>query len=170
MIFGEAVYAIACRHIPVIGAPEGQSIDQRLTQDDLFRDCQRLFIPDAFVRTGKIGVKRRPLAQAFGDLPPVDFRDVSIKIDHRDYKRTGKVFVAAFSDFAERCSRPGSLRLPYGSFRQSVTKRSIRKAQPEVVDHFRMFQTSVLQVFQSLGALFQAFRGNSPLLPAFNVA
>ena len=56
MILSKTVHAVACRHIPVIGAPERQCVDQRLAQDDLFRDRERFFVPDTLVGTRQIHV------------------------------------------------------------------------------------------------------------------
>jgi hypothetical protein len=156
VVFRESVHSVACRHVPVIGAPEGKGINQRFTENDLFRDCQRLFIPDTFVRPGKVRMQRRALAQPFRDLPTVHFRDCSSEINHRDYNRAGEVLVAAFSQDAESLQSSPDLRAFLAvAFRQSVAKRSIRKTQPEVFDHFRMLQASALQIPQSFGALLQ---------------
>ena len=54
VIVGEAVHAVACRHMPEPRAPERQRVDQRFAQDDFFRGYQRLFIPHAAMRAGKI--------------------------------------------------------------------------------------------------------------------
>jgi len=156
VIFSKTVYAVACRHIPVIGTPEGKSIDQRFAQDDLFRDGERLFIPDAFVRARKVSMQRRALAQSFGDFPAIDFRNGSIQINHRNHNRSGEVFVPAFPQDAKPLQSSPDLRALFPiAFRQAVAERSIRKAQPKVVDHFRMLQASVLQVSQSFRALLQ---------------
>ena len=63
VIVGEAVHAVAGRHVAVTGAPERQRVDERFAQDDLFGQLQRLFIPHAAVRAGQIEMQRRARPQ-----------------------------------------------------------------------------------------------------------
>ena len=66
VIVGEAIDAVARRDVAEARAPERQRIDQRLAEDDLFRRCQRLFVPHAPVRSRQIQMSgvpsRRPCA------------------------------------------------------------------------------------------------------------
>jgi hypothetical protein len=120
------------------GAPEGQRIDQRFAQDDLFRDGELLFIPDAFVRPGKVSMKRRALAQTFCNLSSVDLCYVAIQVDYGNHHGTGKVFVFAFSDYAQSITDP---------------------PRPQVLKQFQRFLPGVM----TSDGLWSSWKGHRPL-------
>ena len=49
VVEGEAFDAVAARDVPEAGAPEGESVDQRLAEDDFLRRLERLDVEDAAV-------------------------------------------------------------------------------------------------------------------------
>jgi hypothetical protein len=86
MIFGEALNAAARRHVAITRAPESQSINQRLAQNDLFRRLERFNVPHAPVGPGQVHVQRRADSQVVEDLSAIDFRDCPVLIKDRDDK------------------------------------------------------------------------------------
>ena len=63
VVGGEALDAVARRHVAEARAPEGQRVDQRLAQDDLLARLERRDVEDAAVRAGQVEVQRRPRPQ-----------------------------------------------------------------------------------------------------------
>ena len=119
------------RHVPEPVHPERQRVEHRLAQDH-FRLFQGVQIPDAFVRPRQVQVLRRSRSQVLHDLPPVDFPDASVLVEHRHHHRPVEMLVPAFPEQAQRLQpRPDRLALPPVLVRQAQAQRPVGEADPE---------------------------------------
>src|SRR5688572_24022758 len=102
MIIGEALDAVARRHVPKSRAPKRQRIDQALAKNDLLRARQGLLVPYASMRPGQIQVHRRPLAQVVVDLPPVHLHDAASFVEDRDHDGAVQMLVPILAQKPKR--------------------------------------------------------------------
>ena len=111
VIVGEAVHAVAGRHVAVARAPERKRVDDRFAQHDLLRRRQRLLVPHAAVRPRQVQVRRRAGAQIRRILRPYrPSTSPAQRVDGKHHRAVHVLVARGFAQDAEPLQTPAQLR------------------------------------------------------------
>ena len=157
VFLGKAVHSVNRGHVAIARAPEGQRIDQRFAEDDVFRDREPRFVPHPAMRSWQVQVIGCSGAQIRCDLAPIHLHHLAAQIEDRNHHGAVEVLVSALAVDAELL-QASAQRCTSSTVRgrQTVADGAIGKAQPEGLDHLRRFQAPILQILQRFGTLLQA--------------